>query len=72
MTSVADEPQQPVKTVNQRRAERGISSISNLFVPKGQWIFGGTISYSTHNNSDYDVLVIDDITSEATPSRSVR
>lgn len=64
VTSVADEPQQPVKTVNQRRAERGISSISNLFVPKGQWIFGGTISYSTHNNSDYDVLVIDDITSE--------
>ncbi len=64
VTSVADEPQQPVKTVNQRRAERGISSVSNLFVPKGQWVFGGTISYSTHNNSDYDVLVIDDITSK--------
>jgi len=60
----AEEPLLPAKTVNQRRAERGISSMKTLFVPKGQWVFGGTISYSTHNNRDYDVLVIDDITSE--------
>ena len=65
LTAIADGKQpQPAKTVNQRRAERGISSMTNLFVPKGQWVFGGTISYSTHNNRDYDVLVIDDITSE--------
>ena len=50
LTAIADgEQPQPAKTVNQRRAERGI---------------GGTVSYSTHNNRDYDVLVIDDITSE--------
>ena len=55
---------QPEKTVNQRRAERGISSRSTIFVPKGQWVFGGKISYSTHNNTDYDVLVIDNISSE--------
>ena len=36
---------QPEKTVNQRRAERGISSRSTIFVPKGQWVFGGKISY---------------------------
>lgn len=53
-----------VKTINQRRAERGISSRNTIFVPKGQWVFGGRISYSTHNNSNYDVLIIDDITSE--------
>ena len=58
------EQPQSAKTVNQRRAERGISSRTSLFVPKGQWVFGGTVSYSTHNNRDYDVLVIDDITSE--------
>ena len=58
-----EEPQ-PAKTVNQRRAERGISSMNTLFVPKGQWVFGGSISYSTHSNSDYDLLIIDDITSE--------
>lgn len=54
----------PPKTINQRRAERGISSRNTIFVPKGQWVFGGRISYSTHNNSNYDVLIIDDITSE--------
>lgn len=65
LTAIADgEQPQPAKTVNQRRAERGISSRTSLFVPKGQWVFGGTVSYSTHNNRDYDVLVIDDITSE--------
>ena len=65
LTTIADgEQPQPAKTVNQRRAERGISSRTSLFVPKGQWVFGGTVSYSTHNNRDYDVLVIDDITSE--------
>lgn len=65
LTAIADgEQPQSAKTVNQRRAERGISSRTSLFVPKGQWVFGGTVSYSTHNNRDYDVLVIDDITSE--------
>ena len=34
------EQPQPAKTVNQRRAERGISSRTSLFVPKGQWVFG--------------------------------
>ena len=35
LTAIADgEQPQPAKTVNQRRAERGISSRTSLFVPK--------------------------------------
>ena len=45
LTAIADgEQPQPAKTVNQRRAERGISSRTSLFVTKGQWVFGGTVS----------------------------
>lgn len=46
------------------RAERGLTSMSNQFVPKGQWIFGASASYSTHKNKDYTFLVIEDINSD--------
>ena len=32
-------------------------------VPKGQWVFGGSLTYSTHTNSDYTFLIIEDIES---------
>ena len=48
---------------NEARLQRGFTTDIN-FVPRGQWIFGGTASYSTHRNSDYKLLVIDDINSE--------
>lgn len=51
-------------TINQRREMRGLTSRSNLFVPKGQWIFGGAASYSTHTNSSYDFLVVENINSD--------
>jgi len=51
-------------TTNQRRELRGLTSKSNDFVPRGQWIFGGTASYSTHTNRDYDFLVVEGINSE--------
>ncbi len=51
-------------TVNQRREIRGLTSKNNNFVPKGQWIFGGSVSYSTHTNEDYDFLVVEDLNSE--------
>ncbi len=51
-------------TVNQRREIRGLTSKSNDFIPKGQWIFGGSVSYSTHTNDDYDFLVVEDMNSE--------
>ena len=37
-------------TINEMRLRRGLTDRHNLFVPKGQWIFGGTASYSTHTN----------------------
>ena len=51
-------------TVNQRRQERGLTSKSNVFVPRGQWIFGGTASYSTHSNDSYNFLVVEGIDSK--------
>ena len=40
------------KTINEMRRERGLTDTHNLFVPKGQWVFGGTASYSTHTNDN--------------------
>lgn len=46
------------------RNNRGISNLRTHIVPKGQWVFGGTGTYSTHVNSDYKFLVIEDIDSK--------
>ena len=46
-----------------RRQNRGIANIRTEFVPKGQWVFGGSVSYSTHNNNNYNFLIIEDIQS---------
>ena len=46
-----------------RRQSRGISNLKTEFVPKGQWVFGGTVSYSTHTNNNYSFLIIEDINS---------
>ena len=48
---------------NLRRERRGIADIRTEFVPKGQWVFGGSISYSTHSNNNYNFLIIEDIQS---------
>ena len=53
----------PALTVNEARAHRGFSTDAT-FVPRGQWIFGGTASYSTHTNDNYKFLIIDNIDSE--------
>ena len=45
------------------RANRGLIDLDNIFVPKGQWVFGGSASYSTHTNSDFALLVIEDLNS---------
>lgn len=52
-----------VLSPNEARAQRGFTSDTN-FVPKGQWIFGGTASYSTHKNNNYRLAIINDIDSE--------
>lgn len=46
-----------------RRQRRGISNLKNEFVPKGQWVFGGSVSYSTHTNNNYNFLIVEDIQS---------
>ena len=50
-------------TPNQQRRQRGITSLTTELVPKGQWIFGGTASYSTHSNDNYKLLIIEGINS---------
>lgn len=52
------------KTTNEIRAERGLVDTKNVFIPKGQWIFGGTASYSTHVNNNYTFLIIENIKSD--------
>ena len=51
-------------TVNSARAGRGLVSTNNTFVPKGQWLFGGSASYSTHTNNDYTFVVFEGIDSD--------
>lgn len=51
-------------TINEMRRQRGLTDTHNLFVPKGQWIFGGTASYSTHTNESYQFLIVEGINSK--------
>ena len=51
-------------TINEKRSRRGLSDTHNLFVPKGQWVFGGTLSYSAHSNDSYQLLVVEGIDSK--------
>lgn len=53
----------PSLTPNEARKQRGFTSDTN-FVPKGQWIFGGTASYSQHTNNDFKLAIIENINSE--------
>lgn len=59
-TPIAEHP----KTINEKRRERGLTDPRNLFVPKGQWVFGGTASYSTHTNDGYQFLIVEGIDSK--------
>ncbi len=51
------------RTHSYRRQNRGVSNMKTEFVPKGQWVFGGSISYSTHSNNNYNFLIVEDIKS---------
>jgi hypothetical protein len=50
-------------STDEARKQRGFVS-KDCFVPKGQWIFGGTASYSAHRNQNYKFTLINDIDSE--------
>lgn len=47
-----------------KETNRGLIDLNNVFVPKGQWSVGGSLSYSSHTNEDYQVLVVNNINSE--------
>lgn len=51
-------------TKGEFRKQRGLASMKTTIVPKGQWVCGGTASYSTHTNNTYKLLIIDDINSK--------
>lgn len=63
-TTVDMQEEERPLTVNEIRRQRGLTDKHNLFVPRGQWIFGGTASYSTHTNETYRFLVVEDISSK--------
>ena len=52
------------QTPAELRKQRGLSNLKNVVVPKGQWIAGGTLSFSTHLNSDYKFLIVEGIDSD--------
>lgn len=56
--TVAPDPERPLKHT------RGLTSLTNVFVPKGQWVVGLNASFTTHANRDYTFVVINDINSE--------
>ncbi|WP_300725168.1 hypothetical protein [uncultured Bacteroides sp.] len=45
--------------VRPERIDRGI--MEEVFIPKGQWMAGGTISYSEHNEDNLNFIVLKDI-----------
>ena len=63
-TVVVAKPAKPAMNPSFRRQSRGIAYIRTEFVPKGQWVFGGSVSYSTHSNNNYKFLIIEDIDSK--------
>ncbi len=50
--------------VEQRRAERGIIDLEEIFVPKGTWIVGGAASFSTSSFNNYSIVLIEGVTSD--------
>lgn len=58
------EPADSIAAAGDVRLERGIVDTRKVFVPRGKWMAGGYVSYSTHKNNQYDLLVIEDIQSD--------
>ena len=55
-----------VGSINAQRGKRAIQRIerdvqSQVFIPKGTWMAGGTVSYSEHDESNLNFLVIKDV-----------
>ncbi len=64
LTTISNSSKMKSQEIDYRRRNRGLVYMSNVFVPKGYWVVGSTLSYSTHLNDDYNFLLIEDIASE--------
>ena len=56
-------------TVHAEGIDRGIRKTT--FIPKGQWMLGGTFSYSEHTDDNYRNIVLTDVTVTAILLRRV-
>ena len=64
MTADSHDTSSDSLTVNAVRARRGLVATNNTFVPRGQWVFGGYASYSTHRNENYTFVILENIDSD--------
>lgn len=46
------------------KSTRGLTSLGDVFVPKGQWVVGLQGSFSTHSNDNYTIVLIEGVNSE--------
>ncbi len=46
------------------KSHRGLVDVSQMFVPKGQWLTGLSASFSTHSNDAYNIVIINDVDSD--------
>ena len=58
----AEQPATP--SVLERIHQRGITDLNSRFVPRGQWIMGSSLSFSTHTNDNYAIAIVEGILSE--------
>lgn len=49
------------QAVHAQSFDRGIETNSTVFIPKGQWIAGSNVSYTTHSHDNYKFLVLENI-----------
>ena len=57
-------PELSADSIRTLKRQRGLTSLSNTFVPKGQWVIATNVSFSTHSNNNYTFVVIEGIDSE--------
>ena len=44
-------PELSADSIRTLKRQRGLTSLSNTFVPKGQWVIATNVSFSTHSNN---------------------
>lgn len=52
------------KTYDERRGIINREAVKTIFIPKGQWMFGGQVSWNHWNNDNLNYLIVKDINFE--------